>query len=89
MDLLQSAKLENETFWNPYYRYISIASTIAYMVLLMFDLIHLGSSVIRSFSRYPEIGFYLGSSVIDYIQSTSRKTILLRFLPTDVYLDEI
>ena len=64
MDLLQSAKLENETFWNPYYLYASIASTIVYIVVPMFDLIFLGSSVIESFSRYSEIGFSFESSVI-------------------------
>ena len=64
MDLLQSAKLENETFWNPYYLYASIAFTIAYIVVPMFDLIFLGSSVIESFSRYSEIGFSFESSVI-------------------------
>ena len=37
MYLLQSAKLENETFPNPYYLYFPIASTIAYMVVSMRD----------------------------------------------------
>ena len=64
MDLLQSAKLENEHFPNPYYLYVPIASTIAYMVVSMFDWILLGSSVIGSLLGYSEIGFSLGSSVI-------------------------
>ena len=57
---LQSTQLENETFPNPYYLYFPITSTIAYMVVSMFDWVLLGSSVIG----YSEIGFSLGSSVI-------------------------
>ena len=64
MDVLQSAKLEIETFSNPYYLYVPIASTIAEMVVSMFDWILLGPSVIGSFLEYSEIGFSLGSSVI-------------------------
>ena len=64
VDLLQSVKLENETFPNPYYLYVPIASTIAYMVVSVFDRVLLGSSVIGSFSGYYEIGFSLGYSVI-------------------------
>ena len=64
MDLLQSAKLENKTFSNPYYLYFAIASTIAYMVVSMFDRVLLGSSVIGFLLGYSEIGLSLGFSVI-------------------------
>ena len=64
MDLLQSAKLEKETFPNPYYLYVIIASTIAYMAVSLFDRILLGSSVIGSFLGYSEMGFSLGYSII-------------------------
>ena len=64
VDLIQRAKLVNETFPNPYYLYLPDTSTITYMVVSMFDWILLGVSVIGSSSGYSEIGFSLGSSVI-------------------------
>ena len=64
VDVLQSVKLESETFPNPYYLYVPITSTIDYMVVSMFDWNLLVSSVIGSFLGYSEIGFSLGSSVI-------------------------
>ena len=54
MDFFQSAKLENETFPNPYYLYFPITSTIAYMLVSVFDWVFLG---------YSEIGFSLWSSI--------------------------
>ena len=60
MDPPSKNSTRNETFSNPYYLYFSITSTIAYMVVSMFDWVLLGSSVIG----YSEIGFSLGSSVI-------------------------
>ena len=64
MDLVQSAKLENKTFPNPYYLYFPIASTLAHMVVSMFDLVLLGFSVIGSFLGYLVTGFSLGLLLI-------------------------
>ena len=80
VDLLQSVKPEKETFPNPYYLYVPIASTIAEMVVSMFDWILLGSSVIGFFLEYSEIGFSLGSSVIGSSLVYSVKGFFLRVL---------
>ena len=64
MDFFQSAKLENETFPNPYYLYFPIASTIAYMLVSVFDWVLLGFSEIGSSLGYSVIGSSLESLVI-------------------------
>ena len=70
--------LENRNLWthfktlnlktrlplNQYYLYFPIASTIAYMMVSIFDWVLLGSSVIGCFLGYSVIRFSLGSLVI-------------------------
>ena len=80
VDHLQSAKLENETFSNPYYLYFPIASTIAYIVVSIFDWVLLGSSVIGFFLGYSEIGFFLGYSVIGSSIKALSERVLFRVL---------
>ena len=63
-DPLQSTQLENETFPNPYYLYFPIASTIAYMVVSVFDWVLLGSLVIGFSLGYSVVGSSLESLVI-------------------------
>ena len=78
-DPLQSTQLENETFPNPYYLYFPIASTIAYMVVSVFDWVLLGSLVIGFSLGYSVVGSSLESLVIGSSLRSSLGSLTLLF----------